>query len=98
MRTKVSAAPRITREPWGSTSEGDVLRYTLANANGMKVGILTYGGIIQSVDVPDRDGRLANVTLGFDNLADYVEQTRTSAASPAATRAGSRTAGSRWTA
>ena len=39
----------------------------------MKVAILTYGGVIQSVDVPDRDGGVANVTLGFDNLAAYVE-------------------------
>src|SRR5262245_65451992 len=38
----------------------------------MEVKIMTYGGIIQSVRVPDRPGRLANVTLGFNNLADYV--------------------------
>jgi galactose mutarotase-like enzyme len=38
----------------------------------MEVKILTYGGILQSIRVPDRHGRLANVTLGFDNLADYV--------------------------
>ncbi len=70
--TKVFAAPRITIEPWGSTSEGEVFRYTLENANGMVVRILTYGGIIQSVEVPDREGCFANVTLGFDNLTDYV--------------------------
>jgi aldose 1-epimerase len=69
----VSAAPRITKEPWGSTDEGEVFRYTLENAGGMEVGILTYGGIVQSVTSPDRDGRFANVTLGFDNLADYVD-------------------------
>jgi aldose 1-epimerase len=38
----------------------------------MEVKIMTYGGIIQSVEVPDRKGREANVALGFDNLADYV--------------------------
>jgi len=38
----------------------------------MEVKILTWGGIIQSVKVPDKSQRLANVTLGFDNLDDYV--------------------------
>jgi aldose 1-epimerase len=62
----------VTREPWGSTDAGAVERYTLANATGMRVAILTYGGTVQSVEVPDREGKLTNVTLGFDNLDDYV--------------------------
>src|SRR5262245_51320799 len=66
------SSPTITKEPFGSTSEGPVDLYTLDNGRGMKVKIMTYGGIIQSVEVPDRRGREANVALGFDNLADYV--------------------------
>ena len=65
------ASPSITKEAWGSTAEGQVYRYTLSNGR-MRVRILTYGGILQSIEVPDRKGRRANVTLGFDNLADYV--------------------------
>jgi len=65
-------APTITKQPFGSTSEGPVDLYTLTNEHGMRVKIMTYGGIIQSVEVPDRRGRFANVTLGFDNLQDYV--------------------------
>ena len=38
----------------------------------MEVKILTYGGILQSIRVPDRQGRFANVTLGFDNINDYI--------------------------
>jgi len=64
--------PTIVKEPFGSTSEGPVDRYTLTNSNGMRVRILTYGGILQTIEVPDRRGHNANVTLGFDNLADYV--------------------------
>jgi aldose 1-epimerase len=64
--------PTISSEPWGSTAEGQVLRYTLTNGRGMRVRILTYGGILQSIEVPDRRHRTANVALGFDNLADYV--------------------------
>ena len=37
----------------------------------MEARILDYGGIIASLRVPDRNGQLANVVLGFDNLADY---------------------------
>jgi aldose 1-epimerase len=62
----------ITREAWGSTAEGQVDRYTLTNGNGMRVRVITYGGIIQTIEVPDRRGRNANVALGFDNLDDYV--------------------------
>jgi aldose 1-epimerase len=64
--------PSVSSEPWGRTAEGAVERWTLSNGHGMRVRILTYGGILQSIEVPDRRGRAANVTLGFDNLADYV--------------------------
>src|SRR5687768_9003796 len=69
----VSAADSsITKSSYGTTADGqDVDEYTLTNANGMEVKIITYGGIITSVRVPDRNGNLANVVLGFDTLADY---------------------------
>jgi aldose 1-epimerase len=45
----------ITKEPFGTTPDGiDVDRYTLTNAHGMQVKIITYGGIVQSLMVPDR--------------------------------------------
>jgi aldose 1-epimerase len=64
--------PSITSEPWGEVGGQPVELYTLRNGRGMTVRITNYGGIIQSIDVPDRRGRAANVTLGFDNLDDYV--------------------------
>ena len=68
--------PTITKASFGKLSTGpeagtQVDIYTLTNSRGMEVTILTYGGILQSIKVPDRHGRFANVTLGFDNLADY---------------------------
>ena len=65
-------APTISKQPFGSVGGQAVDLYTLTNSSGMEVKIMTYGGIIQSVRVPDRRHRFANVTLGFDNLADYV--------------------------
>ena len=63
----------VTVEPFGTTEDGqDVELYTLTNANGMVVSVMTYGGIVQKVLVPDRDGNLTNVTLGFDMLEEYV--------------------------
>jgi aldose 1-epimerase len=61
----------ITKEAWGTTGGVAVDRYTLTN-NGMRIRILTYGGILQTIEAPDRHGKVANVALGFDNLADYV--------------------------
>lgn len=62
----------LTKELYGTTAGGEkVYEYTLTNANGMEVKIITYGGIITSIMVPDRWGEMANVALGFDNLQDY---------------------------
>ncbi|MGW7405613.1 aldose epimerase family protein [Streptomyces sp. NPDC054833] len=59
-------------ELFGTLSDGtSVHRWTLERA-GMRVRVLTYGGIVQSVEVPDRDGRTANVVLGFAGLDGYL--------------------------
>jgi aldose 1-epimerase len=47
-------------------------RYKLRNGHGMCVSIITYGGIIQKLSVPDRHGDKANVTLGFKDIAGYT--------------------------
>jgi len=59
-------------EPWGRTELGEIERYTLANGRGLRVRVLSYGGIIQGIEAPNRDGIVANVALGFDNVAGYV--------------------------
>lgn len=63
---------QVAREPFGEIDGQIVERITLTNASGMSVAILTYGGIIQELRVPDRNDTFANVALGFDNLDDYV--------------------------
>jgi aldose 1-epimerase len=63
----------ITKAPFGKTADGaPVDIYTLKNAAGMEVAITTYGGRIVSLKAPGRDGKFADVVLGFDNLEGYL--------------------------
>jgi aldose 1-epimerase len=64
----------ITREPFGEIDGQAVERFTLTNELGMRASILSYGGIIQSLEVPDRHGTLGNVVLGFRTLEEYAGQ------------------------
>jgi aldose 1-epimerase len=60
---------------YGTLSDGQTVEeYTLTNVNEMEMKIITYGGIITSICVPDRNGSMKNVALGFDNLAKYETQ------------------------
>jgi len=69
----------ISKQYFGSTvepytgKETAVYRYTLSNAEGMSVKILTFGGILQEINVPSANGSEADVILGFKTLADYVK-------------------------
>jgi len=64
---------KIERENVGANAKGDAIElFTLTNDSGLKVKILTYGAIVTAVEVPDRDGKVENVTLGLESAADYV--------------------------
>ena len=73
------SGPTISKSPFGSTVEPytnkteNVYRYTLSNCHGMTVKILTYGAIVQSITVPGKHGKPADVVLGFRTLQDYVK-------------------------
>jgi aldose 1-epimerase len=64
----------LKKEGFGKTKEGqNVELYTLTNANGVEARITNYGGIIVSLKTPDRNGRVDDIVLGFDNLDEYLK-------------------------
>jgi len=68
-----SASQSVSQAPYGTTPDGEqVTQYTFRNANGMEVSVINFGGIITNLRVPDANGGLADVVLGFDSLAGYV--------------------------
>jgi len=65
---------KITKEKFGRVDTMDVYLYTMTNDNGMTVKITNYGGIVTSILVPDKDGNIADVVLGFDELQPYLDE------------------------
>jgi aldose 1-epimerase len=65
---------QIDKQPFGATPDGQTVDlYTLRNDKGAEARIMTYGGIVLSLKVPDRAGQLGDVVLGYDKLDDYVK-------------------------
>ncbi len=65
---------KVTKEGFGKTPDGqDADIYTLTNSGGAEVKITNYGGIVTSLRVPDRNGKLDDIVLGFDNLDAYLK-------------------------
>lgn len=63
----------ISKKPFGVTPDGhDVTQFTLTNARGASVRVINYGAILTNIIVPDRNGVLDDVALGFDNLEGYL--------------------------
>src|SRR5207245_6069348 len=71
--TVACAGGGVTRERFGTTDCGEAVSvFTLKNAHGMALRVTDYGGIILTLLVPDRSGRLDDVVLGYDSLAGYL--------------------------
>jgi aldose 1-epimerase len=71
-----AAGPKagVNKEPFGKLPDGrKVELYTLTNAKGLEARIMTYGGIVVSLKVPDKVGKLGDIVLGYDDLAGYVK-------------------------
>ena len=67
-------AMTIETDGFGKTKSGaDVTKFTVTNSSGMKATLIDYGAILQSLEVPDRDGNIAEVTMGFDTVTEYED-------------------------
>ena len=64
---------KITKEDFGKIDDKEVYLFTMTNNNGMSVKITNYGGIVTSILCPDREGNMADVVLGFDDLQPYLD-------------------------
>ncbi|MBV9000561.1 MAG: galactose mutarotase [Solirubrobacterales bacterium] len=75
-RGHASRAPSISSRFWGTVNFPPPAQranlYTLRSGNGMTVTITNYGGVVQTIRVPNRNGGTTNVALGFKTLSDYV--------------------------
>lgn len=66
------AACEITKEPFGTVNGNQIHIYTLTNNNGIIAKIINYGAILYSLEVPDRDGKVEDITLGYSTLQEYA--------------------------
>lgn len=70
-----NATMKIETSPFGKTADGQpATLYTCVNANGLKLAMTDFGATVVSLETPDRDGKLANITLGFPSLEGYLQR------------------------
>ena len=68
-------AAEVSETPFGKTPQGEeVTLFSMTNASGMRAGVIEYGAILVSLEVPDRNGKLADIALGFDDLDSYIRR------------------------
>lgn len=73
--TGVAAAVTVKREPFGTLKDGVAIEaVTLTNRRGITARVISYGATLQALEVPDKAGNRADVVLGYDDLAGYVER------------------------
>jgi aldose 1-epimerase len=64
----------VTKESTGLTADGaEIELYTLTNAHGLRAQVMNFGATLTSVEVPDRSGRLENITISLDTVQDYLK-------------------------
>ncbi|MFZ5795280.1 MAG: galactose-1-epimerase, partial [Pseudomonadota bacterium] len=68
-------AATAERRPFGTLADGTAVEaVTLKGANGVSATIISFGATLQALKAPDRDGKIADVELGYDDLQSYVDR------------------------
>jgi aldose 1-epimerase len=70
-----AAATPIDKVKWGEADGKEVSLFTLRNKNGLVAKISSYGAILVELQVPDKKGKLGDIVVGYDNLADFIKKT-----------------------
>jgi aldose 1-epimerase len=76
MATHAMSAEPPKAEPFGKTPDGTPVEvFTLTNKHGVNLRAMTYGAIVLSLETPDRDGKNADIVLGYNTLDEYIKDT-----------------------
>ena len=77
LNSKINGDLNMKSQPYGVMPDGrEVSLFPLRNSTGVEIKIINYGGIITALNVPDRDGKIADLVLGHDNLDGYLHRSR----------------------
>jgi hypothetical protein len=71
---------QVTKKNFGKTPDGKTVEMFTIKDGAIEAHIITYGGIVQSLKVPDKNGKSADVVLGFDTAEEYIEGNKPSLA------------------
>src|SRR5215470_9450270 len=72
MTSTVNLPAQVSKQPFGKTPDGTPVDIYTLKSGELEARVITYGGIIQSLKVPDKDGKIADVVLGFDSIDGYA--------------------------
>ena len=69
-----TAGDRVSRSEFGTLPDARLVHaWEITNANGLRVRAIDYGGIVLSIEVPDREGNLGDIALGYESLDAYLQ-------------------------
>jgi len=73
MAMTASVQSQVTKQGWGKTGDGTAVELYTIKSSEIEAHILTFGGIVQALKVPDKAGKTADIVLGFDSIDGYIQ-------------------------